>query len=103
MIPTKHCYRRAKQRLGLNKKAFESICKKALKYGLQMNELKGDLRKWVVAKVLQYRCKKHIVIYSDFILLYNNTHFVTVLKIPHNLQKSCNQQIKKAKGDSSDK
>lgn len=82
---TKHAFKRAKERLGLGRKAFNRMCSRTMEIGKQHIDIKGNLHKWVTSIVMQKTYKPKVYLYSDFMLICLGDKVITVLKIPNNL------------------
>jgi len=82
---TDHAYKRAKERLGLSKVAFDRICAKTIKTGITHEKTKGRLYKWLTSVAMSKKFKPSLYLYSDFTLICLAETIITVLKTPRNL------------------
>lgn len=57
---TDHAYRRGKERLGLNRQAFEKMALKAFIAGKKHGETKGNLKKFISGLYTDYRTANNI-------------------------------------------
>lgn len=87
MEVTDHCYKRAKERLGLSKKAFDRLLSKVVECGITHNRTKNNLNKWISSTIMNStgNIKFKQLLYSDFMVLHNGDKYITVYKIPSNL------------------
>lgn len=81
-----HAYKRAKERLWLNKKAFTRTVDKAFEKWYHRIDTKWHLNKWMLKDQMSHRFKANSIIYADFLLYYTKDNVIkTVCKIPTNL------------------
>lgn len=93
---TNHSKRRMKQRCGWNKKTYERMAEKALKYGVKHSETKGNLHKFISGLYEVHKCKgKQIRIYGDKAYIFNKDVLITVIQIPSNLTKNMKAMIER--------
>jgi hypothetical protein len=89
---TKHAYRRAKERLGLNKKAFERLFEKIQKQPTMQKKAKGRLKKYLDSIFFKYGANK-IRLYGDYMYIFKGGDLVTLYPIPHYHKKSAFRNI----------
>ena len=107
---SEHAEKRLKERSGLNKKSVQKMAERAYEQGIKHSETKGNLRKYISGLTNEHRKKgTDIRVYGDkaFIFVQKQHWYdpsmdyvilVTVLQIPSNLKKLCEQcQVKKQK------
>ena len=80
-----HAFSRAKERIGLSRKAFTHLVAKAQKNGATQKDIKGNLLKWVVSQVMRYKLKNHTILYGSYMFICSKDMVITVLNIPNNL------------------
>lgn len=93
IIITNHAYTRWKERLWLNKKAFQRTIEKWFQEWIPIWKIKGHLKKYIHKCILWHPYKLSVLVYSEFLILYrkhkNNTEYnsevITIYKIPWNL------------------
>lgn len=79
---TKHAYKRAKERLGWNKKALERMAPVVLADGIRIGQTSGPFRRYLDSHIH----KGHAVtlrIYGRFIFLFTDDCMLTILDLPH--------------------
>lgn len=94
---TKHFYKRAKQRAGLNKRTVQRFCTKALIHGLQIEDFKDSS---LFLKYLNSISKPHyhIIVYNRYIIIYadDNNVAITLLNLPKDFYSTVDR-VKKNK------
>lgn len=91
---TQHAFDRAKERLKLNNEAFKRLTAMAFCFGIQKEETRGKLRKYV-----DERCFEHphndIRIYGENIFIFKEDALITVFQIPFAVRKNIvNSKVK---------
>lgn len=101
LIVTEHAEKRAKERLGLNKKSVQRQGELALRKGVPHSKTKGKLRRWVDHEGM--RADKHAslyVVYNSHLFIFSDKpkkeerYLITILKVPTYLLKNINNYIK---------
>lgn len=87
MILTKHSIARAKERLGLNKKALKRLAEKALVDGISHSKAQGNLKKFITREFFRNKTANNIKIYGEFIFIFCGVTLITVVGLPNNLKK----------------
>lgn len=85
---SRHAETRAKERLGLDKKAAARIAVKALAIGLRPDQTSGDLRCYLDEEISRYRDHGQVYdlrLYAQRVFVFCDSHLVTVFNIPKNL------------------
>ena len=95
MIIKNHAYKRAKERLGLNKKAFDRHVGTIKSKGIMMKDLKSNLKKWVVSVIMRKKYKAVVYLYGNAMLITLGGNIITVYSIPRNLLPISKFTIKK--------
>lgn len=81
-----HAFKRAKERLGLNKKSFINTVEKAVNKNIGLKETKSKLTRYIYSIINRNDYKDvDTLLYGDFILLIGNDCVITVLKVPQEL------------------
>jgi hypothetical protein len=78
-----HAYDRGKERLGLDKSAFEKIATKAYIAGKPHKDCKGRLKTYVTSLYFQYQTANNIRIYGENIYLFKNNTLITCYQLPN--------------------
>lgn len=92
---TEHAARRAKERLGLNRRALGRLAASALEDGLKVGDTRGTLRRYLEGKmILHPDCYPrihgcHVFIFGDAAAL------ITVWGLPHEFRRSAESARKK--------
>lgn len=80
---SKHAQKRAKERMGLSKKAIRRDAKRAYKHGLAPHCFKGSFRWYLDRKANQNKYEGVIIkVYGKFIYYFSNGTLITVIPIP---------------------
>jgi hypothetical protein len=87
IIVTDHAFRRAKERLGLNSKAFSRMAMKSFIAGKKHKDCKGQLKKYIDKIWLEQRQANNIRIYGEVLYLFRNNYLITVYQLPNDLKK----------------
>lgn len=82
---TDHCYKRAKERLGLSKKAFLRHSVRMVEKGITVNKTKSHLNKWITSIVLRQKYKPKVYLYGNAMLITLAEKIITVYDIPQRL------------------
>lgn len=94
---TKHGEKRLSERQGLNKSSHDRKIKKVLECGLRHNETTGGLHKYISGRYNQHRkVNKKILVYGhDLYIFGENDELITVFKLPNNLCKIADKNMKR--------
>ena len=88
MKVSKHAEDRLRERNGLNKKSCQRIAEKAYNDGIEHNQTKGHLFKWVSNLYLKgMRKGSEIKLYGDKAFIFCDDILITVLQIPSDLAR----------------
>lgn len=95
MIISKHAQKRIKERLGLPKRAVRAHVAKVLEYGSGLDQMKGQLRKYVEYRCIAYenRCDNPRL-YGHHLFFFSGETLITVLEVPTELRKHINLNTK---------
>lgn len=88
---TRHAYRRAKERCGLNKKALNHLLPIAIEKGLKQSEVSGRLSKWVT----KIENGSNMRIYGEYLFICDDRNLITIYLIPNELKKSVKYMMEK--------
>lgn len=92
---TKHAYRRAKERCGLNQKALKHLISIAETKGLRRKDLNGRLEKWVSGIDSRYVHNSDMIIYGEFLFIFSLGSLVTIYLVPNELKNQARILSKK--------
>lgn len=84
---TEHAYKRAKERLSLNKKAFERLALKAYETGIKHSDTKGKLNKYLTSLYMTYKSANNIRVYGENVFLFCSHALVTIYQLTYALRK----------------
>lgn len=87
MIVSIHAEKRAKERLGLPKKAVERNVKKALRYGILYTEFRGQFRRYLNNIAHKQTCDTEIRVMARYVYLFRDGILVTVIPVPCEFRK----------------
>ena len=82
---SEHCYRRAKERAGLNKNSFSKMVNKAIEKNISLDKTKNGLNKWICSTTLKHQYKLSVLVYDKYLLLHSNYNFASIYQVPRNL------------------
>ena len=85
MTITDHAYDRAKERYGLNKRAFNRMLQKAIASGISHGSTKGRLFKYIQSCTMAYTFKCKVLVHDKYLILYLGETVITIYQIPRNL------------------
>ena len=92
---TRHAYKRAKERCGLNKKALNHLLPIAIEKGLTQGDCKGNLSKWVTKVYFSYRNGTNMRIYGEYLFICDDRKLITIYSVPNDLKKSVKYILEK--------
>lgn len=84
---TKHAYKRAKERCGINKKSLDRVLQIALTKGLKHTDATGNLRKYIDHEYRKYKIANNMRVHGEFLFICSQNVLITVVRLPHNLLK----------------
>jgi hypothetical protein len=84
---TAHAFDRGKERLGLDRSAFQSLAVKAYIAGKKHAETKGNLKAYISELFLQYKNANNTRVYGENIYIFSNNTLITVYQLPNHLKK----------------
>lgn len=87
VIISEHAFDRAKERLGMDRKAFETLALKAFVSGMKHGECKGRLNKYITKLFMQNGTANNTRIYGEIIYLFSGNTLITVYQLPNDLKK----------------
>ncbi len=79
---TRHAEKRAKSRIGLNKKSAYKNAEKAFKYGIRHSETSGRLNRYISSLFFNNTNANNIRIYGEFVYIFCGETLVTVMDLP---------------------
>lgn len=84
MLITKHACQRAKERLGLNKKAIKRMAEIAFEKGLRHSDTNphSQLNRFFSALYLKHEFADNIRIYGEHVYIFGGEKLVTIFKLP---------------------
>ena len=88
---TIHAGRRIRERIGVNKKAIQTISDRALIKGLSHNELKGKLKQYIDALYFKRSTANNIKVYAEKVYIFNENILITVVSLPTGLKRIANK------------
>ena len=93
---TEHAAERAKERLGLNRRAIARLAASALESGISPVDTRGSLRKYLDVKAaLHPGCEP--LIHGMFVFIFGREDaLITVWELPHEFRRSAESAKKKA-------
>lgn len=91
-----HAYDRAKQRMGLNKKAIERLASIAYYKGIKLEEVRGSFLRYI-QEHFKYQKNHNVIIFANMVFLYDREFLVTVVHLPAKYQKCVKQLLTKHK------
>ncbi len=94
IIVSEHAFDRAKERLGLDRRAFEKLALKAYVSGMKHAECRGQLNKFITRLFMKYKKANNTRIYGEIIYLFNGNTLITVYHIPVELKKHLSLKTK---------
>ena len=100
MRVTKHGNDRARERIGIPKKAVERNAQSALLFGLDQSHSTGSLRRYLAALYERYDgAAGNIRVYGNFVYVFNEEILITVLNLPTEYRRSAVAQLKRRNGN----
>lgn len=97
---SRHGERRARQRVGLPKRAVERNAKRALVEGIGYREATGALRRYISWLYELYDGNgNNIRIYGDKVWVFHDAILITVLNVPGEHRKAAKWQQRKVRPD----
>lgn len=99
VIITKHAEKRAKERIGLNKKAVQRQGELALEKGVCHNKTKGNLKKWIDKEATKIGSfASDYILYNSHLFIFRNCGedkvLITMIPVPSNLMSKIKSYIK---------
>jgi nuclear transport factor 2 (NTF2) superfamily protein len=97
---SRHGERRARQRVGLPKRAVERNAQRALTEGIGYREASGALRRYIGWLYESYDGNgNNIRIYGDKVWIFHDAILITVLNVPGEHRKAAKWQQRKVRQD----
>ncbi|MGB3798558.1 MAG: hypothetical protein WA952_02015 [Lewinella sp.] len=84
---TPHAYDRAKERLGLNRKALSKKLPKVIQDGLSAEDALGTLKYYLLSKQRESGAAGGAIVYGENVYIFNDRMLVTVFRLPAGLHK----------------
>jgi hypothetical protein len=81
IIITKHAYKRAKERMGVNKNALNRIAKRAFEKGLKQSDVNGKIKEVFEILYNTEKTANNIRIYGEFIYIFADNRLLTVIQV----------------------
>lgn len=96
---SKHGAKRARERVGLPKKAVERNAQRALTEGIGYKEASGSLKRYISWLYERYDGNgNNIRIYGDKVWVFHDGILITVLNVPGEHRKQVKYQMEKRRG-----
>jgi hypothetical protein len=89
---TDHAAARARQRMGLCRRAAERMARRAYDYGLRRTDTHGQLRHWLDGK-LAFHGHPDMRIYGEHVWVFGVHQVITVLWLPNELRAHARKQF----------
>lgn len=86
IVITQHAYEKGRERLGLKPNAFEKVVACAFCYGVEPQETKGELKKYI-KHLFEEHNNTDARIYGENIYIFSGNRLVTVYRLHTNLIK----------------
>ena len=97
---SRHGNRRARQRVGLPKRAVDRMARKALERGIGYREATGRLKEYIGWLYEKYDGNgNNIRVYGDKVYVFHDTILITVLNVPGEHRKAAVKQFEKNLGE----
>ena len=91
---SKHAKKRVKERCGVSKKTADRVAKLARERGVERENTKGPLRRWLDAKYLNSDANSTLVVWGDKAYVFSAQNvLVTCLQIPSVITKNMKRMI----------
>lgn len=81
VIITKHAYKRAKERMGINKNALNRIAVKAFHRGLKYSDVNGKIKEVFEILYNTEKTANNVRIYGEFIFIFADNRLLTVVQV----------------------
>lgn len=100
IIVPEHACVRMKERLGLNKKAFQRQAELAWSRGIKHRDTKSHLKKWIDKEALKVSSKaNYYIVYNNHLFFFrtiseDSVVVLSMIKIPSNLSRDINKYFK---------
>ena len=95
---SKHGSKRARQRVGIPKKAVDKMARTALERGIGYREATGKLRDYIGWLYEKYDGNgNNIRVYGDKVYVFHDAILITVLNVPGEHMKAARDQQRKAR------
>ena len=85
---TDHATKRAKERLGLPKRASARNADQAYQYGIRQHETTGGLHRYIEALYWKHRTANNIRIYHGNVYIFCNKTLITIFPVPPKYRKA---------------
>lgn len=95
---SQHAYERAKERLGFTREALERHAARAFSAGVQHDETRGRLKRFVDALYLKERSANQTRIFAEHVFLFCNNKLITVFELPHEFRRAAAKAVGKRNG-----
>ena len=96
---SKHGAKRARQRVGIPKKAVDRMARTALERGIGHEEATGKLRDYIGWLYEKYDGNgNNIRVYGDKVYVFHDAILITVLNVPGEHRKAAKWQMEKRRG-----
>jgi len=71
-IITHHAAQRAKERMGLNRKAILRQAKKALMWGIKLSDVKGNFERYLYRRNTRYETGTKVRVYGEYVYIFSS-------------------------------
>lgn len=82
---TKHGYDRARQRIGVPKRAVERLAGKAMEEGLGIEDFTGAARGYLISQQRQSGINSEVKVYHGFVFMFCSRGLITTWPMPKEL------------------
>ena len=97
---SKHGSKRARQRVGIPKRAVDRMARTAMERGIGYREATGKLRDYIGWLYERYDGNgNNIRVYGDKVYVFHDTILITVLNVPGEHRKAARFQLEKKRSD----
>ena len=94
---TDHAAKRAKERLGVPKRAALKNADRALEHGLRLDNATGDLKRYM-SGLNRHRGGGDARIYGEHVYIFVGQQLITVYRLPREYQRAAEQNKRKQNG-----
>ena len=95
---THHAAQRARERIGIPRKALKANMKNALRHGLGFDKLRGPVRSYVASLYHRHYTANNIRIYKNYVYVFDRQILITVFPLPEKHRASVKEILEKTGG-----